>query len=43
MVYRGALSMDIVVLGAPGSGKGTQAAFLEAALGIKHCQAGSFA
>lgn len=32
--------MDIVLLGAPGSGKGTQAAFLEAELGIKHVASG---
>ena len=32
--------MDIVLLGAPGSGKGTQAAFLESELGIKHVASG---
>jgi adenylate kinase len=32
--------MDIVLLGAPGSGKGTQAVFLEAELGIKHVASG---
>jgi adenylate kinase len=32
--------MDFVLLGAPGSGKGTQAAFLEAELGIKHIASG---
>jgi len=32
--------MDLVLLGAPGSGKGTQAAFLEAELGIKHIASG---
>jgi len=32
--------MDIVLLGAPGSGKGTQAAFVEAELGIKHVASG---
>ena len=33
-------TMDIVLLGAPGSGKGTQAAFVEAALGVKHIASG---
>lgn len=32
--------MDLVLLGAPGSGKGTQAAYLEAELGIKHIASG---
>lgn len=32
--------MDLVLLGAPGSGKGTQAAFVEAALGLKHIASG---
>ena len=32
--------MDLVLLGAPGSGKGTQAAFLEAELGIRHVASG---
>jgi adenylate kinase len=32
--------MDLVLLGAPGSGKGTQAAFLEAELGVKHIASG---
>ncbi|HEY7498308.1 MAG TPA: adenylate kinase [Vicinamibacterales bacterium] len=32
--------MNLVLLGAPGSGKGTQAAFLEAELGIKHIASG---
>jgi adenylate kinase len=32
--------MDLVLLGAPGSGKGTQAAFLESELGVKHIAAG---
>jgi adenylate kinase len=33
-------TMDIVLLGAPGSGKGTQALFLEAELRIKHVASG---
>ena len=32
--------MDLVLLGAPGSGKGTQAAFLQAELGLKHVASG---
>jgi adenylate kinase len=32
--------MDLVILGAPGSGKGTQAAFLAADLGVTHIAAG---
>jgi adenylate kinase len=32
--------MDLVLLGAPGSGKGTQAAYLEAELGLKHIASG---
>ena len=32
--------MDLVLLGAPGSGKGTQAAFIEAELGVKHIASG---
>ena len=32
--------MDLVLLGAPGSGKGTQAAYLEAELGISHIASG---
>jgi adenylate kinase len=32
--------VDIVLLGAPGSGKGTQAAVLEAELGVKHVASG---
>jgi len=32
--------MDLVLLGAPGSGKGTQAALLEKALGITHIASG---
>ena len=32
--------MDFVILGAPGSGKGTQAAFLAAELGVKHIASG---
>ena len=32
--------MDFVLLGAPGSGKGTHAAFLEAELGIKPIASG---
>ena len=32
--------MDLVLLGAPGSGKGTQAAYLEAELGVKHIASG---
>jgi adenylate kinase len=32
--------MDLVLLGAPGSGKGTQAAFLEAELHVKHIASG---
>jgi adenylate kinase len=32
--------MDLVLLGAPGSGKGTQAAFLEADLHLKHIASG---
>jgi len=32
--------MDLVLLGAPGSGKGTQAAYVEAELGIRHIASG---
>ena len=32
--------MDLVLLGAPGSGKGTQAAFLENALHLTHIASG---
>ena len=32
--------MDLVLLGAPGSGKGTLAAYLEAALNLKHIASG---
>ena len=32
--------MDLVLLGAPGSGKGTQAAYLEAELGLRHIASG---
>jgi adenylate kinase len=32
--------MDVVLLGAPGSGKGTQAAYLEATLNLKHVASG---
>jgi len=32
--------MDFVLLGAPGSGKGTQAAFLEAEMNLKHIASG---
>lgn len=32
--------MDLVLLGAPGSGKGTQATYLEAELGVKHIASG---
>ena len=32
--------MDLVLLGAPGSGKGTQAAYLEAELRVKHIASG---
>jgi adenylate kinase len=32
--------MDLVLLGAPGSGKGTQAAFIEAELRVKHIASG---
>ena len=32
--------MDLVLLGAPGSGKGTQAAFLQAELGLRHIASG---
>jgi adenylate kinase len=32
--------MDLVLLGAPGSGKGTQAAYLEKELGLKHVASG---
>jgi adenylate kinase len=32
--------MDLVLLGAPGSGKGTQAAYLETELGVKHVASG---
>ena len=32
--------MDLVLLGAPGSGKGTQAAFLQAELGLTHVASG---
>ena len=32
--------MDLVLLGAPGSGKGTQAAYIEAELGLRHIASG---
>jgi adenylate kinase len=32
--------MDLILLGAPGSGKGTQAANLQAAFGLKHVASG---
>lgn len=32
--------MDLVLLGAPGSGKGTQAAYVEAELGLRHIASG---
>ena len=32
--------MDLVLLGAPGSGKGTQAALIESELGLKHIASG---
>jgi adenylate kinase len=32
--------MDLVLLGAPGSGKGTQAAYVEAELGVRHIASG---
>ena len=32
--------MDLVLLGAPGAGKGTQAAFIEAEVGLKHIASG---
>jgi adenylate kinase len=32
--------MDLVLLGAPGSGKGTQADYLQAALGLRHVASG---
>jgi adenylate kinase len=32
--------MDVILLGAPGSGKGTQAAVLEAELGLRHIASG---
>jgi adenylate kinase len=32
--------MNLVLLGAPGSGKGTQAAFVEAVLGVRHIASG---
>ena len=32
--------MDLVLLGAPGSGKGTQASFLQSELGLKHVASG---
>jgi adenylate kinase len=40
MFGRNERTMDLVLLGAPGSGKGTQAAYLQAELGVRHIASG---